>query len=698
MPLIAWSCGLSALAYSAFALRLQHLGYARPLRRTTRSTVWVAVVATALWAWCGMAQALVGGQLLWFICAGLDALRYACWYAFLLTLLRPDGSQWAPPRMNWTAPVTIALLTVHVAALIASALHIKLLGDSMSALLLSQLTLAIFALVLLEQVLRSVDDDALWSIKPLCLGLAGIFAFDLYLHAQAVLFNRPDVDALSIRAMVHAMVVPLLAASAKRQYSWLTRVRLSPKAAFHTTALLGAGFYLLFLSGVGYYVRYFGGDWGRALQQGMLFLGLVALAVLAVSGTARARLRVLIGKHLFHYRFDYREEWLKFTHTLSSRDSSRGVGLQVIRGLADMLESPAGALWTRADNSEVFTQTARWNMPPMQAVESTNSPFCKFVARSGWVVNLDEYRDHRDRYGYLSLPPWLAGIPKAWLVIPLMVDENLIGFCVLAGARTSIDVNWEVNDLLKIAGRQSAGFLAQMQATEALLEARKFESFNRMSAFVVHDLKNIITQLSLMIKNAKRHGENPDFQKDMLMTVESSLERMRQLLLQLRQGATQPGPAIGVDLAALIERRVALCAAQNQRLDLQWSDPIHARGHVEQLERVLGHMVQNAFDATDTGGRVWIRLERHGAEARITIGDTGRGMTASFIRDRLFKPFQTTKSNGMGIGAYESLQYVRDLGGSIDVQSVVNQGTVVTLTLPAIEQTAEAGPAALKYA
>jgi signal transduction histidine kinase len=128
------------------------------------------------------------------------------------------------------------------------------------------------------------------------------------------------------------------------------------------------------------------------------------------------------------------------------------------------------------------------------------------------------------------------------------VGNDMIGFVVLASARANIDVNWEVNDLLKTAGRQAASFLSQMQATEALLEVRKFDAFNRMSAFVVHDLKNIVTQLSLMLKNAKRLHANPEFQQDMLMTVENSLDRMRQLMLQLREGATPPGTVVGVDL------------------------------------------------------------------------------------------------------------------------------------------------------
>lgn len=698
MPLTAWSSALSGLVYTAFALKLLGLGYARPVRNWPRSTVLAAVWMSALWGWFGAAQALTGAYSAGLANTLFDMLRYACWYAFLLALLQPGRAAKGQTGLAWMVPVAIVLVALHTMAVIAFEFQVAGPEGAVRALLLTHMALSIFALISVEQVFRNVQEDARWSIKPLCLGLSGIFLFDLYLHAQAVLFNRPDLDALSIRGVVHAMVVPLMALTVMRRNDWVTGVRLSPKAAFHTTALLGAGTYLMFLAGVGYYVRYFGGEWGRALQQGLVFMGLAVLVVLAFSGSARASLRVLLGKHFFHYRFDYREEWLKFTHTLSSRDASQEVGQQVVRGLADMLESPAGALWTRARGDDSFSQTARWNMAPTLTRESVNSRFCQFVEHSGWVINLEEYRDSSHRYGSLILPQWLSQMEQAWLVIPLMVDDAMIGFCVLDSARTRMDVNWEVNDLLKTAGQQAAGFLAQMQATEALLEARKFDAFNRMSAFVVHDLKNIVTQLSLMLKNAKRLGENPEFQKDMLMTIENSLERMRHMLLQLRQGATPPGPALGVNLARLIERLAAYSAGRGQRLDMQCCEVLHARGHEERLERVLGHMVQNGFDAIDGGGRVWIRMERCGASARVVVGDTGHGMSASFIQSRLFKPFQTTKPTGMGIGAYESLQYVRDLGGSIEVQSTEGKGTLVTLLLPLFEQSNESGLTTLKYA
>ena len=682
--LAAWSHGLLALVYSVFVWVLLAQGYAQRRGDRPRLAMFVAVVLTALWGWLMLAVSLLGWQVLLGLGALFDLLRYAAWFGFVLALFQANSAKALPVGMDWLKPAAWMLVLAGLAVQVLGALNLPQLGDLSRLKLFAAMALPVFALVLVEQLFRNVSEDSRWNIKPLCLGLTGAFLFDVYLYSQSVLFNRIDDDAISIRGAVHAMMVPLLALSGSRRRDWMSRISVSRKAAFHSATLLIAGVYLLFISAVGYYVRYFGGEWGRALQLGLIFLALVMLVMLALSGAMRARLRVYLGKHFFSYRYDYREEWLRFTQTLSASQSPQELGLQVVRGLANMLESPGGALWLKRPDDTAFVQSARWNLPATLQAEDAASSVCQFMRDGGWVVNLEEFRSFPRRYGAMTLPAWLQDVQQAWLLVPLTMGSELIGFVVLASARTRVDVNWEVNDLLKTAGRQAASFLAQMQATEALLEVRKFDAFNRMSAFVVHDLKNIVTQLSLMVKNAKRLSHNPEFQADMLMTVENSLERMRQLMLQLREGATPSGTAVGVDLGGIVNRLAKVAAGRGREVDVKVQDELSTRGHAERLERIIGHMVQNALDATDAAGRVWIRLERRSGQACIEVGDTGHGMSPEFVRDRLFKPFQTTKQAGMGIGAYESFQYVQELGGKIEVKSELKVGTIVTLLLPLI--------------
>lgn len=654
--------------------------------RASAKAMLFALAASALWGIAGFAFGVTGQKLVGLIHQIADPLRFGCWYAFLLLLLWPRDKGVRRPRLLAAVSIVVAASGVVMRGL--GQPHFSLADEFLRALFLQSLVMAVLGLLLLEQLWRNATKDTLWSIKPICFGLGAAFGFDFYLYAEAVLFNRIDNDALSIRGLVYVIVVPLLALSHARSKGWVSRIRVSQKIVFHSASLVLAGLYLLFFAGVGYYVRAYGGDWGRALQQALFFAGFLVLVLLVFSRSIRAALRLMVGKHFFRYRYDYREEWLRFTQLLSERGSQEEVGQRVVRALADIVESPAGGLWLKDSQTGDYKAAARWNTPQLDVVESHPSSLCLYAMSLGGVLNVDEVRKNPERFEPLVMPAWVLGLPNAWLFVTLQVSEDVIGFVILTTPRTSMEVNWEVNDLLRTAGRQAATFLAQMQATEALLEARKFEAFNRMSAFVLHDLKNIVSQLSLMLRNAERHRDNPEFQRDMFSTVEHSVERMRDLMLQLRQRG-QPAEALsGVALEAVIERLSAAKRSQGLTFDVEVKATAIVKGHDERIERVIGHALQNALDATEQGGKVEIKLFRNGEYAVVEIRDTGEGMTPEFVRERLFKPFQTTKTAGMGVGAYESSLYVRELGGRIGVQSEVMVGTTITMWLPLLNSQA----------
>jgi putative PEP-CTERM system histidine kinase len=676
IALLAFAAAL--LAYGAFGVRLLLTGYLRRDAGVPAHAFLLAVACTVAWGAAGMVAALAPDTLLWLAVPAIDLARYAAWFWFLLVLLRPALKSPADQETGRLRPAAAVLV-----GLAAVSLVVPLFTDNETArrwALFAAMAQPVFGLVLVEQLFRNIAHDSRWGAKPLCLGLAGLFAFDVYIYSQAVLFGSFDEDAFSVRAAIHALAVPLLFMSARRQANWRAQLKVSHNAAFFSATLLLAGAYLLFISGIGYYVRFFGGSWGRALQIALLSGAILLLGALVLSGELRARLRVFVSKNFFAYRYDYREQWLRFTAMLSTPASPQEMGTLVLRGLCGLVDSPDGSLWMLAPGDATFIETSRTKQLVQGGEEPLASPFAQFLQGNEWIIDVAEARATPDRYKDLLLPAWMGD--NVWAVVPLLVGEHLTGFALLARPHAAPDLDWEVRDLLKTASRQAAVFLAQLHATEALLEARKFEAFNRMSAFVVHDLKNIVTQLSLMMKNAKRLHDNPEFQQDMLITVESSLEKMRRLMLQLREGEKPPGGLLGVDLQPIVARIAQAAEGRGRTLELQQVDRVATRGHDERIERVLGHVVQNAFDATPPGGRVWLSLTRSSGQARVTVGDTGAGMSREFIDTRLFKPFNTTKSAGMGIGAYESFQYVRELGGEILVDSEPGSGTVITLVLP----------------
>ena len=676
---------IAAGAYGALGIRLAWSGCLKPTASRAQHGLMLAVLASAVWGALGAYETTTYARWPGATLLVIDLLRYAAWYFFLLELLRPALKHRHEAEVGLLAPAAVLLIGLSAAILTASLTGLVAPEAVERLLLLSSMAEPVFGLMLTEQLFRNIRDDDRWSAKPLCLGLACVFVFDIYIFSHAILFGAFDRDAFSVRGGVHALAVPLLYVATRRQSNWRTRLHVSHNAAFFSATLLLSGCYLLLVSGIGYYVRYFGGNWGRALQVALLAGALIFLSMLVLSRSLRGRLRVFVGKNFFAYRYDYREQWLRFTATLSIQGSPHEMSQFVIRALANLVESPGGSLWMRSAGDADFVQTARTHATSDTRRESADSVFVQFLREQAWVVDMDEARKYPERYVGLVLPDWATAEAPIWVVVPLIVGDQLTGFVLLARPRTAMDLDWEVRDLLKTAGRQAAGFLAQMHATEALLEARKFDAFNRMSAFVVHDLKNIVTQLSLMMKNAKRLHDNPDFQQDMLMTVESSLEKMRQLMLQLREGEKPTGTHLGVELMPIVLRIAAVATQRGRTLELTRTDKLATRGQDERVERVIGHVVQNAFDATPAEGRVWLGLTRESGRARIEIGDTGEGMTDDFVETQLFKPFSSTKDSGMGIGSYESFQYIREIGGKVQVDSEPGRGTVITILLPLFE-------------
>jgi putative PEP-CTERM system histidine kinase len=671
---------LAALAHIALAA---HLSVSARRAGALGAPTWrliAAVSTTAAWAAAVAIERAWSFPLVAGLAWLLDLLRYGVLLHFLLRLVRPaSGGGRAGAAWGWVGY-----------ALVYAALFVGLLGprtvaslvDVERSFLACMLALGIFGLVTLEQLFRNQGEETRWNAKPVCLGLACVFGFDVYMYSDALMFGRLDADAVDIRGAIHSLSVPLLFIASRRHQRWIGKLQVSRTAAFYSAALLLAGGYLLFMAAIGYYMRFFGGSWGRALQLALIFGALVVLAGLVLSASWRARLRVFLGKNFFSYRYDYREEWLRFTAMLGAEGSPQEVGVQVVRALADLIECPAGSLWTRSLDDGRFLQSAVWNAKRSTEREPADSEFCRFMQSKDWIVDIAEYRASPRRYEQLALPMWLLRDPLAWVVVPLIVADEMVGFVLLDKPRTPIELNWEVRDLLKTASRQAASYLARMYATEALLEARKFDAFNRMSAFVVHDLKNIITQLSLMLKNAERLRDNAEFQQDMLITVESSLDKMRQMMLQLREGQKPAGVSSGVNLEKLLRDIETAAHLRGRRVDVEVIDAVDTRGHEERLARVIGHLVHNALDATPASGRVWVTLRKVGGRAQVEVGDTGAGMTEEFVQTRLFKPFSSTKQSGMGIGSYESFHYIKELGGQINVDSEVGRGTVVTVVLP----------------
>ena len=345
-------------------------------------------------------------------------------------------------------------------------------------------------LVLVEQLYRNTRREHLWAVKFLCFGVGGMFAYDLFMYSEGLLLGNVNIELWAARGAIHVILVPTLALAAVRNPEWSVDVFVSRHVVFHTVGVFGAGVYLMGMAAAGYYIRLYGGTWGGVAQAVFLFGALLLLMTLMSSEQIRSRTRVFLSKHFFRNRYDYREEWLNFTQTLSTQDPELDMRTNILRAIAGIVESPGGVMWVRQASGQLRA-ASQWRADaPHGSVTAPSSSLVRFLERRGWVVLLDDYQQATEQYEDLEMPAWLLAMRRAWLIVPLMHGEELVAFIVFTRSGTKPNLNWEDIDLLKTVGRQAGGYLALLSTTEALSEARQFEAFNRLSAFVVHDLKN----------------------------------------------------------------------------------------------------------------------------------------------------------------------------------------------------------------
>jgi putative PEP-CTERM system histidine kinase len=429
----------------------------------------------------------------------------------------------------------------------------------------------------------------------------------------------------------------------------------------------------------GYFIKYMGGNWGGVLQISFLIAAGALLVALLFSGKIRSKTRVILSKHFLSYKYDYRDEWLKFTETLAQIGDNVPEG--ITGTMARLVDSPGGLLWGSRDGV-YYRLLCNWQMGEPEGGTEMNK-LADWLRQSQWVIDLDELQQVPDLYGDLESPSWLEQIDDAWLIVPLMFNEDLQGILLLKHSPLQQSINWEDRDLLKTAGRQAASYLAQYLANQALIEARQFDAFNRLSAYVIHDLKNILAQQSLLVSNAPKHKHKPEFVEDMITTVGNSVTRMTSLMEQMRSGVRGSEP-VELVLSDLLKEVIS----SREQHDPKPRLTIAAENCIvlldkDHLQTVFGHLIQNAQEATERTGQVHVSLREEGGAAIVEIADNGKGMDEDFLRNRLFKPFDSTKGlTGMGIGAFESREFIRSLGGDIKVTSERGAGSLFQIFIP----------------
>lgn len=552
--------------------------------------------------------------------------------------------------------------------------------------LLAHVIFAILGLILVEQLYRNASMEMRWAVKFLCMGLGGLFIVDFIVYSKSLLFSRLDSTLWYSRGLMNAVVAPLLALSIMRLQEEKPRITFSRKLVFHTTVLFVSGIYLVLMSLAGYYIRDFGGNWGEIAQIIFIFFAVLLFLVFTLSGRMRALTKVFLNKHFFHYRYDYRDEWIKLSKTISELNSVDEMSTFIIRTMADLVDSSGGGLWLKNEQGDFYLAEDFFLGFDAPTVISGDSTLIKFIKAKRWVIDFFEYSYKPELYEGVNLAAWKAERNNVWLLIPLFRQNEIAAFVVLTKARVIRRLNWEDHDLLKTVGMQLTNALALNRASDELARSRQFEAYNRLSAYLVHDLKNLVAQIALIVKNADKHKHNPEFIDDSIETLKNVVNKIDFLLSQLRQGEIKDSAKTKINLVDVMNDVAIQQAGNKPTLEVvTHNNRVEIMAEKEKMTAILGHLVQNAQDATKDDGFVRMELSSERRYAIIRIIDNGCGMDSKFIAERLFKPFDTTKGNaGMGIGVYEARDYILKHSGQITVDSEVNKGTLFTIKLPLV--------------
>ncbi len=537
--------------------------------------------------------------------------------------------------------------------------------------LMAFLVMAIFHL---EQTLMALPRPDRWRVKFELIGTGVLLAVLVIYYSQALLYRSLDMNLMPVRSLCLILGVGMMAYSRIRRGE-ADRIRVSREMAYRSMVVLAVGCYLIGLGLFGAGMRYFDFVGNRAFYITLcVLLGLAIVAAL-LSEKIRRRFRVALHKHFYQRKYDYRQEWQQFTTKLSAAKTRDELERGILAFFTETFSLRGAALYLRDQDSDLYRSSTCLVMDVASQTLSGSHPVVETMCQRDWVISLDEEIGddpegelaHLKRRGYSFL-------------VPMRFERGLEGFVVL-GRRIYEEerLTYEDFDLMKILAHQAIGVLLSRKLYSQLVAANEMAAIGRVSTFVIHDLKNLVSGLGMVVDNARDYIEEPEFRADMFETLENTVDNMKGLIARLQNVKQKPLlELVECDLLEVARAGVALSGG-NGIIISGSSVPVSA--DPVELQKVFLNLVHNAREASGGNASVLIDVGRSDL-AYVRVSDQGCGMTDDFIRTRLFKPFETTKKKGMGIGLYQCRQVVEALGGRIEVKSVVGEGSLFTVWLP----------------
>lgn len=701
---------LPVIAYVGAAMAFL-LGLAAVRRSPRAPSQWAFAIGMGLLALESFCTGRIGAAepnatlLSWHGARFVVSVFLACpWLAFSLTYARGNHMEFL---RRWALPLLVllglAVLTVLIPwkAMVGN-LEVSPAGDRWllelrplgRLIYFLQFIAAVVMLVNLERTFHTSVGTMRWKIKYMLLGVGLLFASRLYTWSQALLFNGIGPAMLAANASALLVSSLIIARGLFREGAFKADLYPSHKLLSNSLIILLAGAYLFIVGLIAKVVSSLGGDAAFPLKSFLVFAALTALAIVLLSDRFRSHVGRLVSRHLRRPRYDYRNVWRTFMRQTASRLSNVDYCRAVAQCVSDTMDVLAVTVWLvdEAGRQLVFGGSTKLSQAEAAALLGTENDFLGAInalRHNPVPVNLEELK-----------VPWASGLRRlnerqfrqggSGLCVPVMAGPDLLGLLLLSDRVSGVPYSIEEIELLQCMADQIGNGLLNIGLSDRLLRAREMEAFQTMSAFFVHDLKNVGYALSLTLDNLRTHFDNPEFREDAFKAIAKSAGRLDALISRL--GLLRLGHDLHTapaDLNAAIRAALASVPFPPQAtLDQDLRPLPQSEFDTDQIQKVVTNLIVNALEASANRGCVRIATERRDGWLVLSVTDNGCGMSPEFIARSLFRPFQTSKSKGVGLGLFHCKTIVEAHRGRIEVESQENKGTSFRVLLPLIERSA----------
>lgn len=678
----------TALSWSASALVLgvSLLAVARRDRKGSTWLLFLALLSAVLLETVDMHAVTSSGRniSLKYYAVVLEALVPAFFHAFSLLYARAAGIKSVSPMSGIFVILSLAISGFALFSRPESLFYSPDFPDE-RVLFLSNTGfvyyIAVFLILVrilfnLEATYRSAARPEQWQIKFTLLGVGSLVGFYIFYYSQGLLYRSINMNLAPLRTF------SLLVAGGLLTYSLLrrdrpVRVTISKEMAYRSVVIAIIGGYLLVLGIVGEGLRRFGDASGQVLFISVVFIGAVFLVTVLLSEQFKRKLKVFINKNFFDNKYDYRYHWLQFTGRLAETRNTEELDAAILSGFCDTFAMGGAMLYLWSDELSAFYNRSSIQDEKSEQRFSRGNPLIGYMEKKQWVFNADYYEPHVIDANHDFLEA--HGIA---FVVPIFSANELDGFiALLRPINPGEECTYEDYDLMKTLARQAAFALTSARLSEQLAISREMEAVGKVTAFVMHDLKNLVYSLALLASNANDYISDPEFQKDLLSGLSNSVAKMKLLISKLKDVPERVSLNIReASLGDIVNDSVASLSAGG--IKIHGTDAI-LRVDSQEIAKVVTNLVINALDATDDKGPVLVEYGGGGMPF-IRVTDSGCGMTPEFILNDLFTPFKTTKSKGLGIGLFQSRQIVDAHMGRIEVSSELGRGSTFTVWLPSM--------------